>query len=52
MADEQINIPNEDTQITPSLDFNQWLKRMDTPIKQNSIKVTKVVEPTNKKTLL
>ena len=34
----------------------QWLKRLDTqlnePINQNSIKVPKVVKPTNKKTLL
>ena len=33
----------------PSIDYNLWLKRLDT---QNSIKVSKVVKPTNKKTLL
>ena len=39
--------------ITPSVDFNQWLKRLETnePTNQNSIKVPKVVKPTNKKTL-
>ena len=37
--------------ITPSVDYNYWLKRLDTT-NQNSIKVLKVVEPTNKKALL
>ena len=37
--------------ITPSVDYNYWLKRLDTT-NQNSIKVLKVVEPTNKKTLI
>ena len=40
--------------ITPSVDCNKWLKRLDTQldksINQNSSKVPKVVEPTNKKT--
>ena len=40
--------------ITLSVDFNLWLKRLDTklskPTNQNSIKVPKVVKPTNKKT--
>ena len=42
--------------ITPSVDYNSWLKRLDPqltkPTNQNSIKVPKVVEPSNKKTLL
>ena len=40
-----------------SVNYNQWLKRLDTCLKkqvnnQNSIKVPKVVEPTSKKHLL
>ena len=42
--------------MTPSVNYNQWLKRLDNqfnePINQNAIKVPKVVKPTNKKTLL
>ena len=42
--------------LTPSVDYNLWLKRFYTklndPTNQNSIKVSKVVEPTDKKTLL
>ena len=42
--------------ITPSVDNNKWLKRLDNqtnePTNQNSIKVPKLVKPTNKKTLL
>ena len=34
-------------------DYNNWLKHLETQqMNQNSIKVPKVVEPTNKKTLL
>ena len=37
--------------ITPSVYYNYWLKRFDTqlhkPTNQNSIKVPKVVKPTN-----
>ena len=36
-------------EITPSVDL--WLKHLDTQLK-NSMKVPKVVKPTNKKTLL
>ena len=47
---------NDDTQNISSLDYNKWLKHLDTqlnePTNQNAIKVTKVVEPTNKKTVL
>ena len=42
--------------ITPFEDYNQWLKRLNTelnePTNKKSRKVTKVVKPTNKKTLL
>ena len=42
--------------ITSSLDYNYWFKSLDTqlndPTNQNSIKVPKIVEPTNKKTVL
>ena len=42
--------------ITPSVDENWWLKRLDTELdgttNQNSIKVLKIVKPTNKKTVL
>ncbi len=42
--------------ITPSVDYNQQSKRLDTqldkPTNQNSVKVPKVVMPKNKKTLL
>ena len=42
--------------ITPSVDYNLWLKRLDPqltePTNQNSKKIPKVVEPSNKKTLL
>ena len=40
--------------IIPSVDFNQWLKRLDKLYEltnQNVIKVTKVIMPMNKKTL-
>ena len=40
--------------ITTSVDYNYWLKclniQLNYPTNQNSIKVPKVVEPTNKKT--
>ncbi len=39
--------------ITSAVDYDQWLKRLDTqlnlPTNQNSTKVLKVVKPTNKK---
>ena len=41
--------------ITPSVDYNSWLKRLDTelnkPTNRNSIKVYNAVKPTNKKML-
>ena len=49
-------IPNVYTQNTPNVDYIQWLKHLDTqlnePINKKSIKVPKVVMPTNKKTEL
>ena len=51
-----MSIPNEDAQITPSIDCIYCLKRLETKlnnsINQNSIKVPKNVEPSKKKTLL
>ena len=42
--------------ISHTVDYNYWLKRLDTqinePANQNSIRVTNVVELTNKETLL
>ena len=42
--------------IIPYLDYNQWLKRLETqlnePTNQNSFKVPKVVKYLNKKTIL
>ena len=41
--------------ITPSVDYNYWLKRLNSqlnePTNQDLIEVPKVVETTNKKTL-
>ena len=53
MANNLMFIPNDDT---PFVDYNQWLKRLDTQLNettnQNYIKVPKVAKPKNKKTLL
>ena len=42
--------------ITPSEDYNQWLKRSDTELNkqtnQNSLEVPKIVKATNTNTLL
>ena len=38
--------------ITPSVDYNHWLKCLDTQLNEPTYqKVPKVVKPTNKKTL-
>ena len=54
MAEKLMYIPNDDNKITLSVDYNYWLKRLNTQLneltKQNSVKVPKVVKPTNKKT--
>ena len=46
MADKLMYIPK----INPFVDYNKWLKNLDTqlnePINQNSLKVPKVVKPT------
>ena len=56
MADKKMYIPNEDTKNYPSVDYNNWLKSLETqlnePNNQNSVKVLKVVKPISKKTLL
>ena len=56
MEDKLMYIPTKMIhKITPSVDYNQWLKRWDTqsnkPTNQNPITVPKVVKPTNKKSL-
>ena len=49
-------IPHDNTQNFPYIAHKEWLKRLDTqsnkPTNTNSKKVPKVVEPTNKKTLI
>ena len=56
MTDNLMYIPMMIHKITPSVDYNQFLKLLDTqlnePTNQNSMKVLKYVKPTNKKTLL
>ena len=56
MVDKLMYIPNDDTEITTSVEYSYWLKRLDTQhnewTNQNSLKVLKVVEPSNKTTLL
>ena len=50
MTDILLYFPNYDTKITPSVDYNFELKRLDTQLNestnQNSIKVPKVVKQT------
>ena len=52
MADKLMHFPNEDKKITRSVNYNQWLKSLNTqlnePTNQNLIKVPKVVMPTYK----
>ena len=51
MADKS----NDDTQNYPFIDYNLWLKHLDTqlnePTNQNSLKIPKVIKPTSNKTL-
>ena len=53
MADKLMYIPNDDN---PSVDYNQQLTRFDIQLNatsnENSIKLTKVVKPTNKKNVI
>ena len=55
MADKLMYIPNDDTQNYPYIDYNQLLKKLDTQpnekTNKSSIRVSKAVKPTNKKTL-
>ena len=34
MADKFKCLPNDETKITPSLDYNWWLKRLDTQLNE------------------
>ena len=47
MADKLMYIPNGDT-YTPSVDYNQWLKRLDTqynePTNQKLLRAPKIVK--------
>ena len=56
MADKIMWIPKNGTKKSPSVNYNYNFKRLHTqlnePTNQNSIKVLKVVRPTNKKSLL
>ena len=57
MANKLMYIPNDDKQNNPFFRIqSHWFKRLDIQINeltnQNSIKVPKVIKPTNKKTLL
>ena len=49
-------IPIMLNEINPSVDYNKWLKRLDTelnePTNKNSLKAHKVVKLTNRKKLL
>ena len=49
MAYKLMYMPVDTNKTNPSVDYNQWWKRLDTqlnkPTNQNSIKVPKVVEP-------
>ena len=50
MANEFMNIPNDDSQNYPSVDYKLWLKLND-PTNQNVIKVPKVGKVTSLKIL-
>ena len=56
MADKLMYIPCDITKKSPSVDYNEWLKRFDTqlyePTMQKAIKVLKIVKPKNTKHLL
>ena len=51
MAETVKFITKDDTNITPSVDYNKWLKRMDTQLNEPTYKkireVPKVVKSTN-----
>ena len=52
MSDKLMYIPNNDTQIFPSVDQNYCLKRLKTQQNNQQIKVPKDIKPTKKKALL
>ena len=41
MADKLMDNPNDDTKICHSVDYNQWLKRVDTQLNNQPIKLNK-----------
>ena len=49
MADKFMKSPILIHKINPSIDYNYWLRSLDTQLNQNSMKVPKVDKPTNKK---
>ena len=51
MADKLIYILNDDTQNNPFCRLQLVDTQLNEPTNQNSMKVPKVVEPTNRKTL-
>ncbi len=52
MADKLIYIPNDDTQIAPSVDYNQRIKRLNIELNEPTNKIPKVARPTIMKTVL
>ena len=41
MTDKSMYIQNEATQNTPSVDYNQWLKRVDTELNDQNNQIQK-----------
>ena len=39
MTDKLTSISNDDTQITLSVDYNKWLKRVETQLNDQPIKI-------------
>ncbi len=52
MADKYINIPMIKYQITLFLDYNKWLKHLDTKLDEPKVLNPTNIKPTIKKTLL
>ena len=53
MADKFMHIPNDNTQITHPVDYNQWLKRLDSKLNdQTNQKLNKVIKLLNKKNVI
>ena len=53
MAVKLMCIPNENTQITPSVDYNYWFKRLNTQLNESTIlkskspKLSRHVDPSD-----